>query len=265
MFDVRGYAEKVNRMRKQGETITNMFLPVSSLDKIAQQEDSQLYFNEGVLAFTYSDNGVNRLCFHLSSLEQAQNLDRLLEKTEKRPLVADCVGREENILLLSEALIQVGFFVYARMSRWHGSSIAHFPELERKVFIAAKAKHTESIQRLFMESFDPLISHLPNTEKLQSLIAKDLVFCLEEQKHVQAVACLERIGKKGIYLYQYAVSKAYWKKNTGSAIFQYALEQFSACNSFTSWTTDDNAASNRIHEKFGMKRDGLKNIILIYP
>lgn len=265
MFDLREYAEKVNRMRKRGGCITNTFFPISAIDKISQLEDSQIYFSKGILAFTYTDNGVNRVCFHLSPFEQTQDLERLLEKTEKRPLVADCVGRGESTLLLSEALKQMGFSVYARMSRWHGRSIAHFPELERNSFIPAKVKHTESIQQLFAESFDPLISHLPNTDKLQSLIAKDLVFCLEKQKRVQAVACLERIGKKGIYLYQYAVSKECRKRNTGSAIFQYALEQFPACNSFTSWTTDDNAASNRIHEKFGMKRDGLKNIIFIYP
>lgn len=264
MFDLKEYAEKANRLRKQRGIITNAFLSVSSLDKISQQEDSRMYFNERALAFVYCDNGVGRVCFHISSFGQAQDLKRLLEKTEKRPLVADCVGREENIMPLAAALVGIGFSAHSYMSRWHSSRIAHFPELEREYFTIAGPEHAEGIQRLFAESFDPLVSHLPDMDKLKALIACGLVFCLEDEERIQAAACVERMGKKGIYLYQYAVSKACRREKTGSAIFQYALGQFPDSSHFTSWTTDDNAASNRIHEKFGMKRDGLKNRILVY-
>jgi len=253
-------------MKREPGFVTNNFLSATELGTISKQSESELYFNTAAIAVIYRDNSVSRLYFYLSSIDSVWSLKNLIKVSKQRPLVVDCVGKGEKLEQLANALSKSGFVPYKRMSRWRGDRIRFFPELakQKKIFFRACEKHLEGIAKLLVENFDPFVSHLPDSKKLSHLIKDGLVFCAAEEIEVQAVACLEKVGKRGIYLYQYAVATGCRQIQMGSAIFQYALHQFPECSNFTSWTTDDNTPSNRIHEKFGLYRDGLKDIILLY-
>ena len=112
-------------------------------------------------------------------------------------------------------------------------------------------------------TLDPLAGHLPSKEKLLSLIRHGLVFQASLDGDLVAAVCLEKTGKAGIYIYQIAVSKCHRSTGIGSRLLQYALSHFQDYLVFTSWVEDQNIASNRIHQKLGMKQDGLKDTVLL--
>lgn len=266
MFDLEVLHRQVGQMKRAGRIWTNNFLSTSTLSAAAAQKESALRYNENALALFYIDNRVKRFCFYLSDLESSSSLAELLPKATGQPVVAECIGKLEDVDRLSQMLCRCGFSPYTRLSRWRSSKIQFVSQSfwADKAFMRASAGDADEILMLLDNVFDPLVSHLPDKDKLLALIDQGLVFCILQEGRIIAVVCLERIGRQGIYLYQDAVIDEYRSTGVGILLLQFALYQFRDCRSFTSWTEDSNTPSNRMHRGLGMAYDGLKDAVLIY-
>ncbi len=267
VFCIDDYTAQYNRIRKSGRIIANNFLSAADIAELASQTDSVLAWNEFALALVGSDNGVARLHFYLASLGEASALAELLRGVAPRPLVADCVGKREKVEPLAEALCASGFSVYTTLHRWHSTSVNLFAErfLQDEMFRFASREDAGKVEDILCRTFDPLVSHLPDREKILRLIGQRLVYLAVREGEPVALVCLEKVGKLGIYLYQDAVIEECRSSGIGILLLQYALRQHKGCMNYTSWTEDTNKPSNRMHRMLGMVHDGLMDIVLLAP
>lgn len=263
MFEPNELFWEINRLKKGRRVITNNFLPITSIQQLSKQNESLLLYNSEAIALLCNDNGIERLYFHLSGLNSAAMLGNLLSSRNRQPLVADCIGKTDQDAKLVQALCDIGFSRYTNLSRWRSNIIKLSPVSSNGMFFAAGWKDAERIEVLLRNTLDPLAGHLPSKEKLLSLIRHGLVFQASLDGDLVAAVCLEKTGKAGIYIYQIAVSKCHRSTGIGSRLLQYALSHFQDYLVFTSWVEDQNIASNRIHQKLGMKQDGLKDTVLL--
>lgn len=263
MFDVQELFAQVARLKQKGTCICNNFLSLPALTEFAGQEASTLAYNEGAIALLCEDVGVTRLHFYLSSPEAAPALAELLERDRRRPVIVDCVGKREQVDSVSRLLCAAGFEPYTRMLRLRGSKVPYAPVPEGLVQ-PARPEDADRILEMLNETFDPFVSHLPGRKKLLGLIEDGLVYCILKDGRIAAVECLERIGRRGIYIYQGVVEKEYRGSGFGGILLQFCLNQYRDSLTFTTWVEEGNGGPLRRHQQNGMTFDGLQDAILIY-
>lgn len=266
MFDVQELFAQVNRIKKENSYVGNNYLTLSALTEFSVQEDSLLIYNNDAIALICEDVGVTRLHFYLSTQNAVPALEELLETVPRRPILVDCVGREEQIDILSQILCKGGFEHYTRMSRLRGKTI-HVTSLPRgtEAVQLACPQDVEEIVELLNQVFDPYVSHLPKREKLLYLIENQLIYCVKKDGRVIGAECFERIGKQGLYLYQSVVEQKYRGSGLGSLLWQYSLYHLQDSYFFlTVWVEDNNFGPIQKYQSGGLSFDGLKDAILIY-
>lgn len=266
MFNVNELFEEIARLKAEKGFIANNFLSPHDMARISKEADSRLMYDNQAALIVNNDNGVIRAHFYLASLESVFVLPALLNDAPKRPLVVDCIGYGLEVEAISEALCMAGFKPYAKLSRWKSSSICFFsyPHFIDSAFRNATGQDDNCILKILGDTFDPNIAHLPTKAYLHSLIDKDMVFCAEYDGEIVAVVCLDKLGRKTVYLYQDAVIEPFRSTGIGILLLQFALYRFKEYPRFVTWTEDKNTASNRMHEALGMAYDGLKDHVLIY-
>lgn len=266
MFSADELLAQVNHLKQKRSLVVNSFLPVPELQKLAAQETSALRYNEGAIALFCEDNGVARLHFYLSSLDDAPALDALMTDAPQKPVVTDCIGKQENVETLSAALRTIGFETYARFSRWRSKEICFFSEamLHEGMFETSRPEDAQPLMDLFERTFDPLDAHFPTRERLLADIEDGLVFHALDEGKIVAAVCLEKISRHEIYLFLDAVEQAHRSSGVGVLLLQYALWHYRDYPNYMTWTNDTNKVSNRMHKALGMSYDGLKDAIMIY-
>jgi len=264
MFDIKELFEQTNRLKRAGGLIGNNYLSLSALTEFSKQEDSILAYNKNVVALICEDVGVTRLHFYLSSLEAAPALKELLEPIPQRPIIVDCVGKQNQVDAVSKALCKAGFAPYTSLSRLRTSKVPYAVVPEGLVQAACPEEASE-ILNLLVQTFDPYVSHLPSKEKLLRLINDRLIYRIVKDSKVVAVECLEKVGTHGLYLYQGAADPAYRGQGLGSYVLQYCLNSFrDSCTFFTVWVEEGNSGSLGKMHRIGMAFDGLQDEVLIY-
>lgn len=267
MFDIGELFFQVSKMKAKGKVLSNNFMDRSAIERFSAQDESILTYNEDAIALICRDNGIVRLYFYLLGLEKAPALKALLRKADQHnAVVVDCVGKENYVNSISDALCKNGFIPYTRMTRWRSGEICltNGSAPNGIGFRVAVPEQADEVLALLFRIFDPYVSKLPNKKQLEALIKQDLVFCAVHSEKVIAAVCLQRVGRAGIYIYQIAVSKEQRSVGLGGALLQFALRQFTDCSNFTSWIESGNEASQRLHQALGMRLDGLVDTILIY-
>lgn len=266
MFSVEDLLTQVNRLKKNRTLVVNNFLPVSELNQLAVAESSVLRYNERAIALFCEDNGVDRLLFYLAAPFDVPALGELLKDAPRKPLVIDCIGKQEQVKPLSDALSGIGFERYARFSRWRSKEIRLFSEhmMQEGMFETSAPQDADALMSLFLRTFDPFDAHFPTRERLLSDISDGLVFHACDGGEIIAAVCLEKIGKREIYLFLDAVEETHRSSGIGVLLLQYALWHFRDYPSYMTWTNDMNKPSNRMHKALGMSYDGLKDIIMLY-
>lgn len=266
MFSVEELLAQVNRLKQNRTMVVNNFLPVLELNRLAEEEASVLRYNEKAIVLFCEDNGVNRLHFYLASPFDSPALGELLKDVSCRPLVVDCIGKKEQVEPLSDALSGLGFERYARFSRWRSKEIRLFSEamLREGMFETSTPQDADELMSLFQQTFDPFDAHFPTSEQLLKDILDGLVFHARDGEKIIAAVCLEKIGKREIYLFLDAVAETHRSSGVGVLLLQYALWHHRDYPSYMTWTNDMNKPSNRMHKALGMSYDGLKDIIMIY-
>lgn len=266
MMEMNNLLAQIDRIRSHKGVVSDNGLSVVTIQECEKEKRLQWKSNSDSLIISRNDNGVERLHFFSKSFHTIPSMKELIEELPSSLFVVDCIGMEAYVNTVCNSLCKAGFSRYTTLSRWKGQNLSmcssSFPE-KFEIYIAAQ-KDSGKVQNLLENNFDPLVSHLPSEDELMELINRGWVFCVHKGGDLCAAACMKMLGEKTAYLYQYVVSPEIRGLGVGSAIFQFAMNQFKNCVFFTSWTEDNNFASNRIHEKFGMHRDGLKDCVLIY-
>ena len=246
--------DKIDQLnRKHSKIITNSYM--GFLDTIVG--GFNFYENANAILISYSDCGVRRLVFYSNDVEHLRALLSEMPAGEYIMEKADRIGFESDLDLCGagfEKLKKLDRYSNNRIDELLGSDVPvlkYRGAVSKMVFTAA---HRENVNRLLYETFDARISHLPDERLLsEQLDAGEFVGVMGDSEIVTLLQ--RRIEKKKFYINQ--IINIGKKDNVHSVLLE-ELDQFVASGGKTvySWIEDDNEASIRFHEKYGMKKDG---------
>lgn len=123
----------------------------------------------------------------------------------------------------------------------------------------AQENEVQEINRVLHETFDSRVAHLLNNNELLEEIKKANVYSYDKGNAVL------QVKYEGIKLYINQIVNRTGKKEIIHSIFNYVLSDFISRGKkyVYAWVDENNIASIKFHEKYGMKKDGLYNLIWI--
>ena len=249
----------IENIRRLGRVKSNIYSEEAYCDV------EQFAYNENAAVLIRSDHGAKRLYF---CYVDEQSLIKLLS-CDAAPGYSDAViefmtrDPEE----FSDLLKQIGFAPIARMMRMSARDISQ--GLNNKaldlysndtVGIVPAVSDAEEINAILWKTFDTRVSHLQNDDEIEDSIRRQ-EFTVHKNEEGRIDALLQaQVQPKKFYINQ-IVNTA--DKSVIHAILQSRLRKFSdeGGKYVYAWVDRDNIASVKFHEKYGIKHDGMWNMV----
>lgn len=249
--------KKIEKLQNTGRLLTNCY----SQDVMMQAEE--LWDSEKGVLFSYDDHGIKRLIYYTLEKEE---LGRLLKQAGGgKEYVLDFLTRNagEN----KEVLESAGFQVFARMMRVSnpncGNMLAELPVMtyfDDTVGYAADISETHEIKEKMWLVFDTRVSHLLDEDELMEVIMRKEIDIHRNQAGEIDAFLQALVQPKRFYINQIYNSA---EKNVIHAMLLKRLQKYAAEGGqyLYAWVEEGNSASLKFHGKYGMKPDGMWNMV----
>lgn len=250
---------KIDEIRScPGEKYTNIYTPVAS----AGRDDWDAITSEHTICLLYTEGSASRVQFMSSDRnELCQVLNQLGEDT-----TIDIIGRDTE--QLSDIMTEGGFSVLARMQRWANKDISGVMEDkspmrlrygESDPGIVATEDDASDILAIYRKVFDTRVSHLPTIEELKKSIRNKEVIIHKDNDDIHTILQCT-IELRRFYIHQ--VFNDGMKSWLHGIIFNELEKYYKLGGRYMyAWVQDTNIASQRMHAKYGMKPDGLWDMV----
>lgn len=267
MFKLQNLYDAINELKEQREDFhTNCFFLYPKMKFLSEQDDSKLRIGEKCIVLLYRDRTFQRLYYWasgLSAIAEICNTARELNEPNNL-IVADVVGNAEYIHNAAGEFEIQKAQKYAVLSRYRASALRTVPE--KQIHCECTLVSLENVPEiipLLEEDLDPLVSHLPTLSYLYTLQKRHLLYGCYVCGQLIGVECLEPIGVSGRYIYQLAIKKVEQNKGYATILNNYMISCNLQCKQWSVWIDDTNTGSIYVNEKFGLLKDGLKNMVVI--
>ena len=248
--------EKIMSLKRNRGCISNIY----SFDFI--KNVTAVFMSENAVAAFYDDHGVTRTVFCASAKEE---LPELISQYKGRELVAEIVSR--NPEECRELLSSCGFEVFTELRRLSTSDCTELSENVSRYFDASvgyfpKKSEAPEINRFLWDTFDTRVSHLLSDEEISEIIEKGgITLHRSADGNIDALLQAE-IQPRKFYINQ-IINRG--ERNIIHAMLQNRLKEYTSGGGryAYAWVETENIASNRFHEKYGFKHDGLYNIVYL--
>lgn len=267
MFKLQNLYDAINELKEQREDFhTNCFFLYPRIKSLSEQDDSKIRIGEKCIALLYEEYNFQRLYYWASGLPgvaEICNTVRELNETNA-PIVADVVGSAEYTHNVTRKFEEQKAQKYAVLSRYRASALRTVPE--KQIHCECTLVSVEDVPKiipLLKENLDPLVSHLPTLSYLYELQKRHLLYGCYVHGQLIGIECLEPIGVSGRYIYQVVIKQTEQHKGYVMALENYVIRCNPYCEHWSGWIDDTNTGSIYVHEKFGLLKDGLKNIVVI--
>ncbi|RRK34691.1 hypothetical protein EBB54_27640 [Schaedlerella arabinosiphila] len=252
--------KKIAKLKDHCRPITNGYTDdiCSIVESIWEEKESFM--------FSYDDHGVKRLIYYASDEE---TLEKLLCKAGnekgKREYVVEFLSR--NVNENKEVFERAGYVGLARMMRMStsdcGNVFDHVSMSESKIDSMGKQAgitDTEVINRKLWSVFDTRISHLVSDDELKEMIRKGEVY-IHKGKMGNVDAILQtHMQPRKLYINQ--VFNGAEKRVIHDMLQRRIREYIQAGGKYMyAWVEKDNIASLKFHQKYGMRHDGMWDLV----
>ncbi len=248
-MNIQVLLDKIKTARKL-RFLTNCY----SLDVINKAE--RLWEKEDSFAFTYNDNGINRLIFFVNNYKI---LECLLGELEKGQYFLEIMTKNLQEDFPSNLNIVAKMMRMATSdcsSVFNNSSILQYRDDSKGTEPDIDDAH--EINEILWNTFHTEISHLLTDEEIVEKIKRGK-FLIHRSKRIDAVLQTDVMPKK-FYINQIVnltdkkiihaiLLKRLWNYIQNGGSYAYA------------WVEDKNIASVKFHEKYGFKHDGMWNLV----
>lgn len=250
--------KKISQLRESGRLMTNCYKE-EAIEKAEERWES-----ERAVLFAYDDHGVKRLIYY--ALDQ-ETLEKLLKRLAGREYVLDFLTRnpDDNREILENA----GFQVLARMMRvsnFHcGSIFKELPIIDYRndsIGYIADISETHEIKEKMWNIFDTRVSHLLDDEELMESIQRKEI-CIHRNEVGDIDAFVQTIVQPKRFYFNQIYNGA--GKGIGhSLVLRSLCDYVSKGGEYVyAWVEETNVASLKFHEKYGMKHDGMWDMIYV--
>lgn len=231
----------------------NNFYDASCLDFANNYWENDLGF-----IVSYDDHGINRLIFFVKEWNNLKELVKIV--TPGRYILEIMTKSTEELMFLDDLLL-------SRLMRYTNPNCQNVfsednPVVEYKdsvSFQCAEKKDAREINDFLYETFNSEISHLLSIKELEEIITTGKVLIHRNNNVVDAVIQAD-VKPKKFYVNQ-IINRA--DKSVIHSMFLNLLEQYvdNGGKYLYSWVEENNIASRKFHEKYGMKHDGMWNLV----
>ena len=241
--------EKINTARKLCY-ITNLYSydTLDYADKFWELNDS--------FVFSYTDHGILRLIYYVRDYE---TLDRLLSKIEAGKYYLEIITKDINIYKPSNMSLVAKLM---RMSTtdcgnvFKDSKVLQYRNDE--IVEKASLEDAQEINKLLWKTFHTEISHLLTDEELSERIELGQIF-IHKSQSIDALLQVE-VRPKKFYINQ--IVNLTDKKVIHAILLKNLWEYFQNGGNYVyAWVEEKNIASIKFHEKYGMRHDGMWNLV----
>lgn len=209
--------------------------------------------------FSYEDHGINRLVFFAKSW---QAVDRLLAEVKEGQYCLEFMAKSP------EEYTPEGFVSIAALMRLANPDCcsvfdADSPLLQYKDAVRveeAQEQDARLINELLWSTFDTRVSHLlPDDELSEKIKAGQITIHRDEDDHIDALLQAEVLPKK-FYINQ-ILNRG--ERKAIHAILLDRLEKYAKAGGkyLYAWVEEHNIASMKFHGKYGMKHDGMWDMV----
>lgn len=246
--------EKIMTLKRTRGCVSNVY-SFEFVEKV-----TEVYMSDGAVAAAYDDHGITRIVFCAAA---AGELPRLMSRFKEQKCTVEIVTRnpEEGRTLMGLC----GFEAFAELKRLSTSDCTELSEKVKPYFDASvgyipKKSEAREINKFLWDTFDTRVSHLLSDEDISEIIEKGgITLHRDSNGNIDAVLQVE-IQPKRFYINQ-IVNRG--ERKIIHAMLQNRLKEYIAGGGryAYAWVETKNIASNRFHEKYGFKHDGLYNIV----
>ncbi len=267
MFEIRALYDTIRDLKKRGALYTNCFFLPPKMKSISEQEDSQIQTAKDYIVLLYNERNFQRLYFWCISTSLIAELYSTVQqlKEKNRFIVVDIVGTADYIRDVAIPFENMGARKYIVQSRYRATALRMVPVKTTDCVCALISPgDVQEALGLLESNLDPIVSHLPTQSYLHELQSENLVYGCYAHGQLIGVECLEPIGVKGRYIYQVVIKKEKQHQGYVMALKNYIAQCNLQCRPWTVWIDDTNSGSIYVHEQFGLKKDGVKNMVLVF-
>ncbi len=252
VINMESVYEKVKKARLQ-RLVNNCY----SMETI---EHCQKFWSKGdEFVFSYEDHGIQRLIFFVKDMCE---VDKLLSEIESGRYYLEFMTKDPNVYIPSKSK------KCAAMMRFANSDCRSVFEPESQVIRFKNAvpvenaneQDIEEINSILWTTFHTEISHLLTDDELRGKI-RDGQFTIHRNTNNRIDALLQAdVMPKKFYINQ-VVNRG--NKEVIHAILMNRLEKYVNDNGkyLYAWVEDNNIASIKFHEKYGLRHDGMWSMI----
>ena len=243
--------DKIRQSRKS-HLLTNCY----STAPIGQEIKS--WINGENLVFAYEDHGIQRLVYFASDWNA---LDGLLMDIDKGTYCLEFLTRNPNEYFPSES------YTVAKMKRVANPDCSNVFQNERVMLFEdetiggiANIDDAHEINGILWETFNTEVSHLLSDDEVRLAIERR-EFSIHKDKSGRIDSILQVIIQPRKFYINQVINRG--EKKTIHAMLINRLKEYHSSGGkyIYSWVAEDNIASIRWHEKYGMIHDGMWNMI----
>ena len=215
--------------------------------------------NDGSYLISYVDHGVNRLLFFVQELVE---LERLIPLIDQGDYYLEYITKNPDELQIHVDK-SIGCTRLLRLSNSDCTQILSDPVLTQyfddMIGETATESDTKAVNGLLWDTFYTEIAHLLYDEELEKLITDGKIIVHKSRDVIDAVLQFEMFPRK-FYINQ-IINKS--EKNVIHAMLLGQLKKYinNGGKYIYAWVEETNKASLRFHAKYGMRHDGVYNLI----
>ena len=205
------------------------------------------------------------------SIRDEKAIPSLLEQVRQRagtqPLVSEIIYRENCRPTAIKSLLQAGMRQYSRLVYMTRIPVppppGGYPRCADNLHCKRAAiKDIDTIYQLLWETFDPLISHLPNHEQVKEHIQKGNAFVMRKHDKIISAALFQETGSQAKYLYQLVTVQEERGKGLAEALLNHELQRDGDQCVFSLWVEESNNSAINLYTKYGFVHSGRELSVL---
>lgn len=248
----------IEELKETGLVITNVY----STDILSLAET--FIRDDHAILLVHNDHGVERLYYYAHSLQDIKNLltglpakEYVLEYITKNP------GDYE------EMLQRMGFFCFAQMMRMSVKNWTLQNDADKfgqyydsTVGIFPNADMAKEVNQVLWNVFDTRVSHLLNDEEMAlAIVNKEILIHQDSNGMIDAV--LQTITQPKRFYINQVYNGA--DRSIIHAMMRKRLKEYTDAGGkyVYAWVDSNNLASIKFHQKYGLKHDGLWNMVYV--
>lgn len=248
--------------RASREYCSNAYFTVPQLEQLLLEKTVTVFAEKDLILLIEDEQELHRIYFFAENAVSIAKIPFLLPDLEK-PVIADIVGREQQVQPTVEQLTNLGFAPYSKFVRMIcRNPILPSDKNAERVELAANTD-IPAIERLLKKTFDPLFAHLPTYSELEAAVGKQEITVIRDMAELIGFAFFEKSGLKQKVLRFFVVDSRYHGQNIGGALLYHQFRNSLPETSYLLWVGTYNNAQS-LYLKYNFQYDGLTDYILKY-